>query len=306
MIAVIIGFNYSSKFNDKFRTTLKSIIVDLYICYNYVKELTTKENILIISDISNNYTAQQLREVIIENFIDNNIYNFIDQIINNKVLELYISKEDLIIKLGNKIKDKEKILFYYTGHSHNAKILLPMVDSQMCYVYDTDDDLMLDLYQLKDIICKNSKVDSEIFMILDCCNSNGLGLPYKLSDGIYRLIYYPSKLGNYLKQNNNNLRNYPLQKIICFSSTYIDENSIISGSGSIFTTSLFKNIKLHRKIQNLLNVISLECLKEFEQSANVSASYPDLKIIWRWLVKNDNININIDHLKNFFIKNLSD
>lgn len=297
---IIIGFNYSSKFNDKFRGYLKGIIVDLYTCYTYTKKLVNKENMVIITDITINYSAQELKEIVMEDSVDVEIFNFVNDIIENQVLHIYSSKKDLIDIIENRLKGKERILFYYTGHSYDAKILLPILNNHYCYIYNSTPDTILDLYELKEIICNNSNLDAEIFMILDCCNSNGLGLPYKLTDEVYRLNYYPDTLF----KSTHFKRHYTLQKIICFSSTYIDENAIALKCGSIFTITLFKNIKTHRKINNLLTIISTECLKKFEQSANVSSSYPNLKLIWRWLIVNDDVKFEIDHLKNFFIKKI--
>ena len=284
---IIIGFSYSSKYEDKTRPFLDGIIIDLYLCYRYVKELTDKSNIIVITDQTTNVNSTN-KNIIFDETDNINVLKFIDELHNNKILHLYTSKSELLSLLNKKLNGSKNIFFYYTGHSYSGNILLPKMNDMICYNYLKEEDTILNFLELRNIICSNSNVNAEIFIILDCCNSNGLELPYKLSDGVYRL--------NFKKEGG-----YPLQKIVCFSSTYIDENSIILKNGSIFTKLLFDNIKIYRKIQDLLKIIVLECLKDFDQNANVYSSYPNIKMIWRWLVKNDDIKVEIDHINNFFI-----
>lgn len=312
---VLIGFNYSSRFNDKLRTFLRGIIVDLYICYKYVKDLIDITKITIITDVTINYSISDLKNLIIDSSIDQGILNFVNEIISNKVLHLYTNKEDLMEIIKSKFSNKKNILFYYTGHSHDSEILLPSLNDYFCYEYQDNNELSINLSEIRELLCDHTDQRSEIFMILDCCNSNGLSLPYKLADGVYRLNYDTLRQPLQLRFNLSgrgrgdsdmseplSKLKFPLQKIICFSSSSIDESSIILNSGSIFTYTLFKNIKSHRNITELISLISTECLKKFEQNANVCSSYPNLKLIWRWLTINDGIKIEINHLKNFFVK----
>lgn len=289
-LCIIIGFNY--KFEDNY---LPGTIIDIYNCYKYISKLAKSTHIF--TDIEKDITVSELRNSVLNASADINIINFISNIKSKKdIYHLYTSKDLIITEISKIIKNKKRIFFYYSGHSNNSKLVFPTKGNEICYVDSTE----LELINLKKIICQNSLENAQIFFVLDCCNSNGLGLPYKLKDGKYVLsvrFYFDGKSSEIM----SNSLDISTQEIICISSTMYDEYSISSDQGSLFTQSFFKNLKEYRKIEDLLHVVNMECLKKYNQTSTIFASYPNLKHIWRWLVVNDKIEIDIDLINNFFI-----
>ena len=106
---------------------------------------------------------------------------------------------------------------------------------------------------------------------MDCCQSNGMELPYVYNNG-YKL----------------NTHNFLLNNIICLSSSLIDQDSTATRSGSVFTRNLFKifNNNTILTINNLISNIIV----------NITTTYIE-KILFIWFTnpsKNNNINVNID------------
>jgi len=313
---IIIGFSYSKidKYTD--RPYLHGILIDMYRAYNYSYKLlnstdkgindqrsnnkdsntqgtdtqrSNTKSIKIITDLHIDLTFNEIKDSIIDSIVDAEVINFISQMRKNGFLIDYTSKQQLLEELSNAVLGKKRIFFYYTGHANNGNILLPLMNDLISYRCTTQD-AIINLSNIRDILSSGSRNSAEIFVILDCCNSNGLDLPYKLVDKVYRLTSKSNK-------------EYPYQKIICFSSTNIDENSIASKKGSIFSHYLFELLGKSRNIGSLLSEINKECAGQYNQTATVYSSYPDLKILWRWMCSTDSdvVNIKLNCVENYFI-----
>ena len=288
---VIIGFSYTKvdKYTD--RPYLPGILIDMYHAYTYSSNLLIEGgSIIIITDLIIDSSIGEIRGSIVNSVVDLEAIHFISNMRRLGYLKDYTCKTQVIDDIVRICSKKKKIFFYYTGHSSNGNILLPLMNDVICYRYDTPDDSIINFSLIRDILRGCTYKNAEIFVILDCCNANGLELPYKLMNKVYRLTSKSDK-------------EYPLQKFICFSSTTIDEFSIASKHGSIFSYFFFKKLSDYRDISKLLHIVSEECYSKYDQTATVHSSYPNLKMVWRWMCHNDfNLtNIKLNHVENYFI-----
>ena len=285
---IIIGLSYnkSDKLTD--RPFIPGIVIDIYHAYKYVKSLIINNNILIITDIIYDININDLRESITNSTVDVEILHFISEIKNMGYLKDYTSNVQIFKQIKRVVNKRKRIFFYYTGHAVNGNILLPLANEEVCYKYEQTTDSIITFSSIRDALSRDSARNSKILTILDCCNANGLDLPYKLINKVYRLTLKSDKV-------------YPSQKLICFSATMIDESSIASKNGSIFSYIFFKNLQEYRNIADLLLFVSNECSKKYDQTVTVHASYPNLKMIWRWLCFNDQVSVKLNPVENYFI-----
>jgi hypothetical protein len=284
---IIIGFAYDKLNISKDREYLPGIIIDMYHAYKYVESISHIPNILVISDIYKDVGVSEIKSTITDSIVDMEIFNFIKNLRLRNQLINYTNKHQVITEIKKILVNKKRILFYYTGHSSSGNILLPLGNGEICYRYDRYVDTIISFIQIRDLISESTSKSAEIFIILDCCNANGLELPYKLVNSVYRLNYKNNKV-------------YPIQKFICFSASNSDENSLASKNGSLFSYTLFKILKEHRNISTLLNLLITECAKKYDQTPNVYGSYPDIKMIWRWISNPMDTSVKINLIDNYF------
>lgn len=158
------------------------------------------------------------------------------------------------------------------------------------YQHNQDKDkTKISLNEYKEIIINSVKSKCKLFIVMDCCNSNGLDLPFQMKDAIYRLT-------------SNDIHTFVSQEIICISSTMLDEHSIASRDGSIFTRSLFYNLRQqHVSLHNLILIVGMQCSSRFSQTTTIHSSYPNLKYIWSWVYGPNRILVSIDNFNNTII-----
>ena len=260
---LLIGFEYIQ--TDKWKT-LPGISVDLYQVYKYFSHITT--NIKVFTDVDKDYRTSVLQKAILDGYVDSGLLSFVEDIKDQNQHSLYHSQKKngyIMNNFDNVIKtfitDLDKLIIYYTGHAKGGNIILP-------------DNTQVSLDYIREILTKTSP-DSQILSILDCCQSSGMTLPYIWSDGIHRL----------------NSHNFIRQRILCLSSSVIDEDSIATQSGSLFTRSLFSYLK-----NNKNNIITLDTLAKHMSNYTfiIHASYPNIKMLWSWITKEVHSNIDID------------
>jgi hypothetical protein len=166
----------------------------------------------------------------------------------------------------------QKLIIYYSGHGVAESMILP-------------DQTLLPFTHFRDLILGTLDPYTEIFWILDCCNPNGLHLPYKLTGENFRLspthidcITHPSLL---LTSSNSN------------------EKSVTTQFGSIFTLTLFrylnrlrrtsfKNRNLYRMVQHL-NAMIHKFGTGSIQTISVYSAYMTDPLLWMWLGPNSDI-----------------
>ena len=333
-VAVLIGFSYGEDNETLYigseRNPLPGIVVDLYQAYVASVNMDAQK-IIVVTDIIKDQPTSVLRNAIVDSAVDSDILNFIENIKDNDVYHHFIGRDDLMKSVNIIISGADEVFIYYTGHVSRGFLLFPfsffgkesesnvspiqsnngrntygchvtMIDGRSQYmpcheivnhlevpIKTDDENSKLSLIDLRMLILTSVDKYAEVFLVMDCCNGNGLGLPFHLQDNVYRLT-------------NSEPRIYTTQKVICLSSTMFDENSITSRDGSIFTRSLFKQMKERQQsIQKMLEVVGKECLTKYAQTATVHASYPDLKILWNWVYGPTNLSIIIDCQTNTLI-----
>lgn len=137
----------------------------------------------------------------------------------------------------------------------------------------TDSELLSSDVFLQSII-DNTLNDSEIMIIMDCCMSDGLKLPYILRDNVYR------------RNPNGNIEYayHISKKILLITSTLPNENSIATKKGSIFTGIFCRNI-LHGKkfLIKLIETVQSETNKTYKQTPTIYVNNFSIKALFDFL-----------------------
>lgn len=269
---VLIGFEY---FGNK---KLPGILVDLYLSYNFIKRFHNSSSIIIISDIQKDSNTKLVRSAILEQIVDSNILSFVKDCKELGIYKQFKSSgyynnlDSHLSKLNG-----DKLFIYYTGHSKDGNLILP---NHSLYSLET---FKFQLSKFKSVLC-----------ILDCCESTGLKLPFRLIDNVYRLE------NTHFNQN----------RIICISSSLSEQDSIVMRSGSIFTRHIFKlmtekDIHLSDLLENINLSLYKFCKKyNTKQTVNIYATHPNLVYIFGWIYNHVDVEINIDKIYNCLELNL--
>lgn len=253
--ALLIGFEYIKTNRWK---SLPGIPVDLYQAYSYCSTIT--KNILVFTDIEKDHNTNILQKSIIEGHTDSGLLSFIEDIKFNRqyVLYEYIKKNNYITNnfdqtVSEFVNKFDKLIIYYTGHGKSGDIILP-------------DNTHVGLSYLKSLI-----KTQQMLAIIDCCESNGMCLPY---------FYF-----NHYKLNTTDFSD---NEIICLSSTHISQDSVATKSGSVFTRVLFSYLSTN-------NYITINDLVKIP-GINIHTTFPNIKIVWGWVTgSKNNIDIDIDN-----------
>ena len=248
-VCLLIGFSYGEdsdvNYVDPDRTPLPGIIVDLYQAYIMSKNMKP-DRIIVITDIVRDQQTSVLVNSMLDSTVDTGVLSFIETIQSKDRYRRFTGKNDFIEIMTTCLKNADEAFIYYTGHVSNGYVLFPMdgidlnlenninTSMQALDTYNAnvlkqpnilkayhdahqsnpnDDNTKLSLINYKEIIVSSATEKGQLFIIMDCCNSNGLDLPFYLNNGIYRMT--PDDSPEYISQ-----------KIICISSTMSDEHSI--------------------------------------------------------------------------------
>lgn len=276
--AILIGFEYT--FN-----TLSGTIIDLYHAFKWCTSFNC--NIHVITDIIKVADPKYLDYIVQKNIVDEGILRFNDRlkskfIVNNK--DNLLGSLERILKYEN---PDNKLIIYYSGHGVKDSMVMP------------DKNLLL-FIEFRNKILQHINPYTEIFCILDCCNPNGLHLPYKL--------------------NNNNTFLLSSSKIHCIKQPFLlitssdaNEKSIALKSGSLFSRFLFRilhemnqdikfnhkqipnniNRNLRRLIGNLSGLIR-SMQSGYSQTVSVYSSYIIDPVLWMWIGSNKSYDIVTD------------
>ena len=286
--SILIGFEYK---ND----ILPGTLIDLYHCYKWCKSFGC--NINVLTDI------KEVNYELLHNAIDN-------KLANKDLLKFYDNIQPIIISdnlideilkiLKTKIID-DKLIIYYTGHGVlYDNLVMPNED-------------LISMKKIKSIIVNNVPISTEIFIILDCCNPDGMGLPFKLKENSFVLSSTNMKYIDFIEH-----------KILLITSSGNHQKSVATQLGSLFTRYLFKilvdmneyddyyikkeNIPLsiNRNLQRLTNNLSCYIRKlhtGYQQNISIYSSYIIDPILWMWIGNRNNCNITSDYtLENIIIK----
>lgn len=267
---LLIGFEYMKTKRWK---TLPGIPADLYQVYRYCQSKSITKNILVFTDVNRDYKTDVLKRAILDGYVDSNLLSFIEDTKDRNQHELYKSSKKSGYNVNNFdrvirdfVKDLDRLLIYYTGHGKDGDLILP-------------DNTHVSLDYFRDLIVSHVTTNSQIVTIFDCCQSNGMKLPYLYSNGNYNL----------------NSQNFVRPSVICISSTQVDQDSTATRSGSLFTRLLFGY--LYNKPNQTYSIDNLMCLDEDYDNKNVTitihSSYPNIKFLWSWVTRNPHNNLDI-------------
>ena len=279
-IVVLIGFQYEDTICQEHKLNrllnrkdnvgaLRGALVDLYLAYNFCQKMNA-DKILIITDIeeNGNYFA-----AINEGIVDNNINNFLVKLQTLGQYTKYENRECLVKLLQENLLNGDQLFLYYSGHAAKGSLILPNYE-------------LLGILELKKIIVKAICSLGEIFVIMDCCQGIGFGLPYRLME------IEPIKYKNTVKESEKDYCDIKeTQKIVCVSSTLISEDSITTQLGSIFSQIVFHLFDLQlSSLAQLFKLISshLKMISHI-QTATIYTSDPKITTLWPWLFKSNEI-----------------
>lgn len=306
-ICVIIGFKYSGEH------LIKGIVLDLFRVYKFAKKAGM--DVIVISDIetdnnedvnrgfSSNYKQKNYHLITTEKYgCDPEIYSFIEDIKESKEYYKYETPVKLQSLVLQHCQNRSRIFFYYTGHAKLDYLLFPYFISP---TYNTTEFLTFEkqpseqttmhatnkLVELKttdflhEILLFTNDTNSEMFFMLDCCNTSNLNLPYILnmdfSASKFRSTYYEP--GGVYRLCTSAPNYYP-QNIVCICSAMNDEVSTSSWTGSMFTELFFQCIELNPKERNLHNVMKeIQHIMRNKQTCRAYASNPSIIYLFPWL-----------------------
>lgn len=279
--AILIGFEYT--FN-----MLPGAIVDLYHANNWCK--TFDCDVYIFTDIENNKNNSIDNEIVKSDFV-----YFYDRITKRYIVKNSIEMMGNIVEIiGNGIVDN-KLIIYYSGHGVKDCIVMP-------------DRSLLPFIDFRENILNVLNQHVEIFCILDCCNPNGMYLPYKL-------------VGNGFGLSSTKIKCIS-QPMILITSSESYEKSIATKEGSVFSRHLFRILtRLFIDEKKLLSSISINSKKiiipvqknrnlrrligelsssirsmhtGYDQTVSIYSSYVIDPILWMWIGNNKPYDLVID------------
>ena len=195
--SILIAFQYTTK-------PLPGALIDLYHAMKWCLSFQCKPHIL--TDITSVQNLSNLKQAIDTKIADDDLLNFFNvELFGNPIRNSIQLLEKIVTILNEPISDK-KLILYYSGHGIREYMIMP-------------DNGRLPFIEFRDHIIRMVPPDVEIFWILDCCNPNGLYLPYKLQGNTFRLS--SSKI------------QCVTHPILLITSSDSDEKSIATKSGSL-------------------------------------------------------------------------
>lgn len=258
-LAILIGFRYEID-------VIHSIVIDLYHVYKFCKR--AGYTIIIISDMDKIVPPPLIAQSIADEKVDIDILNF-------NVNVVTISNGSELCNHLRKVPFDERNFIYYSGHGIQNALIMP-------------DRGLLPLKTFRDVILGEMSSTAKVFWIMDCCNPNGLHLPFQLKNNRFYL--------------SNQEPIFVKQQIMLITSANENEKAVVTGSGSLFTRFFLQHL-----IGNEVNLIKIiksisKSIKSIQtkhsQTISVYSSYivPPLLPMW---VKNPNdkcIEFNYRHL----------
>lgn len=278
--AILIGFEYEIN-------SLTGTFIDLYLAHRWCNTFNCDTHIL--TDIESVKNIGNLEHAIHKKIVDSNILTFYNKSNFNIIRE----KLDLFEKLRKSLDIKDnKLIIYFSGHGLKESIILP-------------DKTLLPFVELRDIILENLSPETEIFWILDCCNPNGIHLPFKLVNNSFKLSSYKIECVS--------------QRILLITSSETYEKSIATKLGSLFSRNLFRLLTImndgeiytdlipidkNRNLRRLIGNISSSIRKMhtgYTQTISIYSSYIMDPVLWLWIGKNRDYDIYLDSTLSVFI-----
>ncbi len=318
-IAIIIGFSYSLT-SEEYK--LPGVLVDLYLAYKWAKKINCTK-IIVITDYLPEYMGKVILNAIINGEIDSDINFFIETIKKNKELHIFSTVDAVSSLIADACKNSNYMYIYYSGHSKDGYLLVPKYKHLATYVNKNPMD---DFNNVKiDTLFKSaihaSDIDSEILIILDCCNSDNFMLPYELQTYIVKNNQYThlndkenvkkiiandiNNLDVHSKYTMGNIANYSgynNRKVICISSSGMFSDAYSEHGGSNFTIEFFKifNYDDIYRFDSIIMMLAIKLINISNIMPSMRSSHPNTLNIQPWMRCSKNISINYDNIRNVF------
>lgn len=273
--AIIIGFEY--KFN-----VLTGALIDLYQAYSWCQSFDCVTHV--ITDISEYNNSRNIQTAIANKITDDKLSTFYDTISSKVVVSTSYDLMLAVIRVLEVGVPDNKLVMYYSGHGVKECMVMP-------------DKGLLPFIDFRDNILSHLLPQVEIFWILDCCNPNGMHLPFKLENNSF--VLSPTKV------------ECVLNPILLITSSEMNEKSIATNLGSLFSRCLFRvlrqlnedfstdvipnrtNRNLKRLVGNLVGSIR-SVHSGYAQTVSMYSSYVTDPILWMWIGSNKDYDISID------------
>lgn len=292
-VAILIGFEYT--FNS-----LTGAIIDLYQAADWCRSFNC--NINIFTDIEN-CDENNIQYSIDHGITNQDLFSFLkqDPFINRTIITDKISLLESIMKILKPNIDN-KVVIYYSGHGIKDSMVMP-------------NKTLLSFIDFRNNILSVLNPYTELFFILDCCNPNGLHLPYKLQNNSFTLS--PTKI------------EFVSQPILLITSSETNEKSIATKFGSVFSRHLFRiltqlnlpispNIRKrtngskyvfipthkNRNLRRLMGNLSSSIRKMhtgYSQTVSIYSSYVIDPVLWLWIGSNKSYDLVTDITLSTFI-----
>lgn len=289
--AIIIGFQYD--FN-----ILPGAIIDIYHAYKWCQACGC--DIEIFTDIKGIQEIRSLKLAIERDIAKPDILTFYEDLPKKNIVT---DINSLIQGIQDVLKEDivdDKLIIYYSGHGRKEAMVMP-------------DKTLLNFITFRDTIISCVKSYTEIFCILDCCNPDGLHLPYKLSNNSF--VLSPRKI------------NCITQPMLLITSANPEEKSITTRMGSVFTFHLFRLLqqmnmeepliytgssivvpnKRNRNLMRLLSNLNRSIRgmhTGYTQTVSIYSSYVIDPLLWMWIGSQKKYDVVSDvSLSTLFLRN---
>lgn len=257
--AILIAFEYLFK-------PLPGALIDLYNAYKWCKSFNC--TIHIITDIESTDNHDNYQQAFDKRIVDADLVTFYNNLNNIKIVK---TERDFLNAFLNVTDDK--LIIYYSGHGVKDYMVMP-------------DKSNVQFIKFRNTLLSKLPSYTEIFWILDCCNPNGLHLPFKLEDNSFKL--------------SSNQVECVSQPILLIISSNSEEKSVATKYGSIFSRHLFRilsSMKTNRNLKRLISNISSNLRKMhtgYSQTISIYSSYVIDPILWLWIGSNKSYDIVAD------------
>ena len=277
--AILIGFYYKGC-EEIYH--MPAILLDLYRVYRHVKRIGITDIIFICDTTEIESYNQHILRLIIEGTIGEDFLHFNEIMSKQHTLIIPKTVEDVFSVVHSINSNVRKIFLYYGGHAISGDAIISIPD---ILLYEDLPRIMINVLITRLLKKLDTRTHAQAFIILDCCNSNGLNLAFSM-------------------EHNQISHNYDCGKynadIVCLSPTNMDEYAIMKQEGSDFTISLFDNLKNSLTIRELW--ISLV---DDDSTINIRSTHPRYLNknvpIWAWVRYNTHLSIYYDPIEHSII-----
>lgn len=242
VVSVLIGFKYHGNHHN--RQTLPSTEIDLYMMRNMATQMKS-DKIIIITDLVENPSTSKYTKMIVEGKVDDKILTMIDDMKSCGQYFKYSSWENASTLISSATKNATKVFFYMSCHGIEGNMLLPVSGAVVPSA-------------IRKVAIPRSDPNLNCFIVMDCCESTGLSLPFVYKGRDYR---------------TNTLDNIIQSKVILVTSSTIGTKSVSRSRGSDFTVELVKMMKKTKSVAQIFS--SIECMSVF-------STFPEFRL-WGWI-----------------------